>query len=401
MNHRKVAILFDNFGPYHLARLRAAAEVSELLAVEFGASSDEYAWKREHSAGFASVTLNPAGSVSRMNGGSFRKALGKALGAFRPEVVFVPGWGSRGALHSLQWCLDHRLPAVVMSESTSWDAPRSRFPEWVKSRLLSLFSSALVGGTSHIRYLELLGFSPGRIFTGYDTVDNSFFEREVQRFPQQNGKTGCFLASARFVAKKNLSFLLAAYAGYRLRSLHAGGNPWDLVLLGDGHLRPELESQATELGLVGSLHMPGFVQYPDLPRRYAEASCFVHVSLIEPWGLVVNEAMASGLPVLVSRTCGCAADLVREGRNGWTFDPMDRDALVELMLRVAASPDQLPSMGEASRCLIRGWGPERFATGVLASTESALGKGSGSVNPLTSALLNLSLCRGELFRKFS
>ena len=400
MKHR-VAILFDNFGPYHLSRLRAAAEVCELLAVEFGASSDEYAWKREQVAGLTSVTLNSTGPVSRMSDESFRKALAKALWDFQPEVVFVPGWGSGRALQSLQWCLEHRIPAVVMSESTPWDATRSRFPEWVKSRLLSLFSSALVGGASHVRYLELLGFSPQRIFTGYDAVDNAFFAAEVSGIPPKNGEKRSFLASARFVPKKNLTFLLTAYARYRSRSLQAGLNPWDLILLGDGPLRPQLESLATELELEGSLQMPGFVQYPDLPRWYAKASCFVHASLIEPWGLVVNEAMASGLPVLVSRPCGCAADLVREGVNGWTFDPMDQKALVDLMIRTAAAPNQLASMGEASRCLIGEWGTERFASGVLASTESALGVGPLSAGIVNSFLLSLTLGRGALSRKLS
>ena len=146
--------------------------------------------------------------------------------------------------------------------------------------------------------------------------------------------------------------------------------------------------------------MPGFVQYPDLPRWYAEASCFVHASLIEPWGLVVNEAMAAGLPVIVSRTCGCAADLVQEGVNGWTFDPTDKLGLAELMRRISASPEQAKLMGESSRRIIRDWGTERFAAGVLAATKSALGKGVESVDLLTSALLTFSRYREEYFRKF-
>jgi glycosyltransferase involved in cell wall biosynthesis len=399
MKHR-VAILFDNFGPYHLARLRSAAEICDLLAVEFGASSDEYAWRRETSGEFSTITLNPAGTASKMSAASFRKALGEALGAFRPEVVFVPGWGSRGALQSLQWCLDHRIPAVVMSESTQWDAPRSRVAEWVKGRILSCFSSALAGGTSHVSYLKQLGVSARGIFTGYDAVDNAYFGLDAHRPRPTPMDGGRFLASARFVSKKNLFLLLSAYAMYRSRALMEGKVPWGLVLLGDGPLRSELERFSTESGLQRSLIMPGFVQYPDLPRWYAEASCFVHASLIEPWGLVVNEAMAAGLPVIVSRTCGCAADLVREGVNGWTFDPTDKLGLAELMRRIATSPEQLKSMGESSRRIIRDWGTERFAAGVLAATESALGKGVESVDPLTSALLTFSRCREELFRKF-
>jgi glycosyltransferase involved in cell wall biosynthesis len=395
MNKHRVAILFDNFGPYHVARLRAAAEVCELLAVEFGASSDEYAWNREQAAGLTSVTLNPTGPVSRMSDESFCKALGKALWDFQPEVVFVPGWGSRSALFSLQWCLQNRVPAVVMSESTAWDAPRSRFSEWVKGRLLTLFSSAFAGGHSHVRYLVELGYPLGRIFTGYDAVDNDFFSREGELCRQSPHARPSFLASARFVPKKNLPFLISAYAGYREKSVSSGLIPWNLILLGDGPGRPELEALAYEEGIAESLRMPGFVQYPDLPRWYAGASCFVHASRIEPWGLVVNEAMASGLPVIVSRTSGCAADLVREGVNGWTFDPRDAFSLAELMLNMTSSPDLVCSLGAAGRAIISEWGPERFAAGVLASAEAAIERGAVSPGMGDRILLSSLLRRWE------
>jgi 1,2-diacylglycerol 3-alpha-glucosyltransferase len=95
----------------------------------------------------------------------------------------------------------------------------------------------------------------------------------------------------------------------------------DLVVCGDGDLRPRLHALARELGLEQRVHWPGFVQYPDLPVYYALADAFILASTIEPWGLVVNEAMACGLPVLVSDRCGCAPDLVPEGQNGFTFKP--------------------------------------------------------------------------------
>ena len=81
--------------------------------------------------------------------------------------------------------------------------------------------------------------------------------------------------------------------------------------------------------------MPGFKQYDELPIYYGLAGAFIHASTTEQWGLVVNEAMAAGLPVIVSERCGCAPDLVENGRNGFTFDPYDVDALTHLMLKMA------------------------------------------------------------------
>ncbi len=113
----------------------------------------------------------------------------------------------------------------------------------------------------------------------------------------------------------------------------------------------------------------------------------MHASTTEQWGLVVNEAMASGLPVLVSERCGCASDLVKPGANGFTFDPCDVEALAGLMERVAAMPDeQRRAMGGVSQCIIARWGPERFAEGLMQAVEVARSR-----PPLRASWLDRSL----------
>src|SRR5207249_5035240 len=153
-----------------------------------------------------------------------------------------------------------------------------------------------------------------------------------------------FLASARFVEKKNLTSLIRAYAEYRDRLKGIGvtdpgykGAPWDLVLLGDGPLRETLNAQLSTLNLHSHVHLPGFKQYDELPVYYALANAFVHASTTEQWGLVVNEAIASGLPVIVSERCGCVPELVQG--NGFTFDPMDEHELASLLFRMATLSD--------------------------------------------------------------
>ena len=118
--------------------------------------------------------------------------------------------------------------------------------------------------------------------------------------------------------------------------------------------------------------MPGFKQYGELPLYYANAGAFVHASTTEQWGLVVNEAMASGLPVLVSERCGCAPDLVETGRNGYTFDPHDVDALARLMLDMASDACDRAAMGRASREIVARWSPATFAEGFGGPSVAAL-----------------------------
>jgi glycosyltransferase involved in cell wall biosynthesis len=135
-----------------------------------------------------------------------------------------------------------------------------------------------------------------------------------------------------------------------------------------------LKALARSLGVEPHVHWPGFVQYPDLPAYYGLAEAFILASTIEPWGLVVNEAMASGLPVLVSQRCGCAPDLVREGQTGFTFDPEYPDSIAAALQLVSADPAAREAMGRLARAHIAGWSPERFGAGLLEASRMALAR---------------------------
>ncbi len=112
--------------------------------------------------------------------------------------------------------------------------------------------------------------------------------------------------------------------------------------------------------------MPGFVQIGPLSRYYGLASAFVLPSVKEAWGLVVNEAMAAGLPVMVSVTAGCRSDLVQDGANGFLFDPWDVNDIAGAMRRMEHLPEEArAAMGQRSRRIISAWSPKRFADGLL------------------------------------
>jgi glycosyltransferase involved in cell wall biosynthesis len=134
------------------------------------------------------------------------------------------------------------------------------------------------------------------------------------------------------------------------------------VLLGDGPLRETLNAQLSTLNLHSHVHLPGFKQYDELPVYYALANAFVHPSTSEQWGLVVNEAIASGLPVIVSERCGCVPDLVRD--NGVNFDPMDEHELASRLFKMAAlSDDERRRLGDASYS-IAAISADRFGEGL-------------------------------------
>jgi 1,2-diacylglycerol 3-alpha-glucosyltransferase len=400
---KRVTIILHRFGPYHLARLRAAGKVMDTTSIEIFKRDEVYDWDPISGAdGFDRLTLfekHPQPSHE------LTKAIQTALDDCHPAVVAIPGWSDAVAFSALKWCITHQVPTIVMSESTKWDEKRTGWKEWIKRRLVGICSTALAGGTPHADYLEQLGIERNKIFLGYDAVDNDYFAikaAEVRsRKSEVRNRLGLpenfFLASARFVGKKNLSRLLEAYSRYRtlcekpeVRS-QKSEVPWDLVLLGDGPLREIINSQLSTLNLPGHVLLPGFKQYDELPMYYGLASAFVHASTTEQWGLVVNEAMASGLPVLVSNRCGCATDLVQEGRNGFTFDPYNVAQLAQLMLKISDFRFPLSTFGPESQRIIADWGSERFAAGLKAAVDCALHVGVKRASWLDRLLLSTLL----------
>jgi glycosyltransferase involved in cell wall biosynthesis len=264
-----------------------------------------------------------------------------------------------------------------MSESTAHDAPRSWWKEAVKRQMLSFASAILAGGRLHAEYARKLGMPEFRVFEGYDAVDNQHFELGADA-ARQNAATlraqmalpeRYLLACCRFEAKKNLARLLQAYSVYRLR---AGAEAWALVLAGDGVERAALEALTRSLDIEEAVRFIGARSYDELPAIYGLASAFVHASTTEQWGLVVNEAAAAGLPLLVSDRCGCSPELVRQGVTGLLFDPYDVQAISAAMMSIASADTDQNKMGEAARLTAREWSPQRFASGLAKAVRTAL-----------------------------
>ena len=373
----RLAVLFRSLGPYHHARLRALGSRCRLAALEVSSVDPVYAWaKVEGAAGFERAVLFED-DLETVGGMRLLRRVRQALDALAPDAVAIPGWSEPAALAALLWCLRRRRPAVLMADSTAADEIRRPGREALKRRVVRLYGAATVAGAPQRDYACALGLPRDRVFCGYDVVDNDHFARGADlaraRAADWRRRLGLpgpyFLACGRFVGKKNLLGLLEAYARYRAR---ADGRRWRLVILGDCDLRPQLASRIERLGIARDVLLPGFRQYGELPVWYGLAGAFVHASTTEQWGLVVNEAMASGLPVLVSERCGCAPDLVRAAANGFTFDPRDIEALAGLMQRLAAMPDERrQAMARVGRQIIAGWGPERFADGLTRAVEVA------------------------------
>ena len=389
-----VAVVFHHIGPYHHARLNSAAERLSVTGIEWSAKSNDAWGVAPTPARYHKVSLFPEATDHSPDKAELRSAFSSALEQTNPDVVAVNGWNNFGSLITAKCCLSRRTPMVVMSESSRQDETRTWWKEAIKRRIVGLYSAALVGGQRHVEYLVELGMPRERIFTGYDVIDNAYFREKTDEIRNQKSEIrrkhqlpeNYFLASARFIEKKNLPRLIKAYAEYVQKSQTGGNATWDLVLLGDGPLRGTLDSQLSTLNLHEHVRLPGFKPYDELPVYYALANAFVHASASEQWGLVVNEAIASGLPVIVSDRCGCVPELVQG--NGFTFDPTNEGGLTDRLLEMASLSDQQrKDLGDNSYRIAANFGPGFFGEGLDRAARAAMGVPQKKFGAIDRALL--------------
>lgn len=380
----KIGIIFHRLGPYHIARLLALSKTYKVVAIELSKTTSEYLWDEvDTPSAIERITLFKEQDSKQVSSSYLKKRLYNVLNSTKVNAVFVNGWSDRGALLATLWCTKYNVPAFVMSATTAFDFKRYWWKEFIKRKVVANFSGALVGGKPHAQYIRQLGIKHGPIAAGYDVVDNDHFEKGAAEAKSKDNfyrkKYGLpvnyFLTSNRFMEKKNLFRLLEAYHQYRQQS----SKPYDLVLLGDGELKQRIRDTISNLDLQDFVHLPGFKQYHELPIYYGLAKAFVQASTSEQWGLVINEAMASGLPVIVSKNCGCAVDLVKHGTNGYTFDPYDISELANYMFKLTEDDNLRDKMGVQSTKIIENFSPDTFRKGVTELVK-AIGTAKPSVN---------------------
>ncbi len=336
-----------NLGPYHFARFRAVAKKFPNFAYVTVLARDSYRpWASDiGDPPCRIINLEQNGKVCDL------------LHAENPKVLITVAYSNWAVLRAARWAKRNGVLSVVYSVSTHLDHPRRRWKEFAKAFIVRRsYDAAFVTGSRAAEYIESLGISKNAIYLGGNAVDNKYFAVSNQTwqppdmFPQKY-----FLTVSRLSPEKNIPTLLQAYKEYYKK----GGN-WGLVIAGTGPSEETLrESVPPEL--IDRVHWFGWASYEDLPSFYHGASCFILPSISEPWGLVVNEAMAAGLPILVSNRCGCLPELCRSGVNGYSFDPYDIDGLAELMFKMSCGLMDFINMGEASKNLIARFTPENWA----------------------------------------
>ena len=304
------------------------------------------------------------------------RGLSAALEQIAPEVILCGGYNYIASWQAMAWARKRHVPFLAWVESTANDK-RGRYAlvEFLKRKFIANCSAFVVPGKSSTEYVRDFDVPLENIFVAPNAVDIDFFSRSAE---QARGEAICyrqrlqlpqrfFLYVGRLVEEKGVFDLLAAY-----RKLPEDlRNEIGLVFVGNGRAKSVLMAQAAKLG-DGTVKFPGFVQREDLPHYYALADACILPTYTDPWGLVVNEAMACGLPVIVSDAAGCARDLVEENWNGLLVRSQHPDELATALKMIANNPEMRSIMGQRSRERIMQYSPQCCAGGIA---EAALSLG--------------------------
>jgi glycosyltransferase involved in cell wall biosynthesis len=291
-----------------------------------------------------------------------------ALRRAAPDFIVCGGYNYIASWQSMSWARRNRVPFILWAESTTRDLRGGRaLIEFLKTRFLRGCDAFVVPGKSSIDYLRNYGVPEEMIFTAPNAVDTPFFAQRAElirrQAPMHRRTLGLparfFLFAGRLVPEKGIFDLLDAYQALTPEIRNEVG----LVFVGDGPARSTLHQRAAAVD-PGAIHFAGFAQREHLATYYALADVLVFPTYTDTWGLVVNEAMACGLPVISSDAAGCVADLVEHGWNGRVVSAGEVGQLSSAMDELARSAELRSLMGRRSTQRIAHYSPEAWAAGM-------------------------------------
>lgn len=348
----RIALVWAQFAAYHVDRCEAVARRlagrAEIIAVEIASQSRTYAWEPSaDTAGARKVTLFPGMVYETIPLLRRVFALWSAIKDCDWAMIGV-SYADPTVLLLVPLLRLSGVRLIVFSESKHDDRPRRALTEFVKRLGLAFYNGAIVGGPRHIAYFRKLGFRRRPLLPGYDGVGLDRVRSEAGGVLAPEGgpfEARAFVFVGRFVDKKNLPRLIEAYGIY---ARQAGSAARRMVLAGSGEEEALLREQIAALDLEHLVELPGFLPAQAVSRLLSQALALVLVSREEQWGLVVNEALALGLPVVVSHEVGSRDLLVADGVNGRVVNSSSPEQIAEALGWIAQDGERWKTMVSAS-----------------------------------------------------
>lgn len=337
----RLAVLHTRLSPYYAACFRALKEQGAELMLHIY-PTDQTAPFTPQEFAFLDEVFNRFDSTSR--------EIYQRIERFQPDAVLVSGWLDRSYLKICRNLRKLGIP-VIAGCDTQWNGSlRQRIagfasPIFLKSAIDVLW----IPGEPQRRLADQLGYRDKNCWDGLYSCDWELFARDEPDHEHLASNAPQFLFVGRYSEEKGIRTLLDAYEEYLTRA----ESPWQLACAGTGPLESLLNnSKATNLG---------FVQPSNLPRLMRSATCFVLPSAFEPWGVVLHEAAASGLPLICSEACGAGHHLLQHGKNGYLVPAGDSRKLADAMHLVEMkSAAERTQMAKTSYTLSRQYTPGKW-----------------------------------------
>ncbi|HWP37035.1 MAG TPA: glycosyltransferase family 4 protein [Gemmatimonadales bacterium] len=315
----------------------------------------------------------------------FVHGLRRHLKAGQFHALWVHGYAHHANLRAIGVARSLGIKVLLRGESHLHHRARSPLRAWVKDRILPWLLRRVDGflaiGMLNREFYLHYGVPEERIFTMPYAVDNDFFRRQTAEAGPRREKLReelgldpgqpVILYASKFLKRKRPSDLLDAYV--RLSADGAREPAPYLLFVGDGAERPALQARVRVLRW-SSVKFLGFKNQTELPRYYDLCDVFVLPSEDEPWGLVVNEVMNAGKPVIVTDRVGCGPDLVHHGENGFVVPVGDVEALARCLRQLTADSELARNMGHASQRIISAWDFQADLQGLVQALEYAVGR---------------------------
>lgn len=296
----------------------------------------------------------------------------------RYDGVLLHGYGYAADVIAFAAAKSRGLPVFYRSE-THLGLRRTEWKRRVRDGALSLafrfVDRFLAIGSANRDYYRALGVDDDRIFDVPYTVDNDRFIKSGQLTAAERAalraKYGLrdddrvVLYASKLMARKHPDDVVRAVA--KLRDEGVGAK---LLFVGSGELEPALRELVREHRLEGEVVFAGFVNQAELPKMYAISDVFVLPSENEPWGLIVNEVMCAGMPVVIADEVGCVRDLVRDGENGLLTRAGDAGSIATALRRILTSEAERAAMSKRSLEIISGWSYESCRRGILDAVDA-------------------------------
>lgn len=351
MKKESILLVWDRIGDYHYARVKACEKVlqGDVFTADLAGTDALYKWNSIEHTKHTILSVKPAEEPDFMN--RFR-AFRTVIKLHSITTVAMP-YGRSEYHVFLLYARLKGIRTIIFSES--WYS-RGLVKDFLKSILLkTLGSKFFVSGQRAFHHFTTnYNIHPDKINVGYSVVDNEHFIQTLDNTSPRDKKH--IICVARYSEEKNLEFLIRCFATSLL------SEKYTLLLIGDGPQRSLLNQLIESLALTDKVTLTGWVTYKELPALYASSACFILPSTFEPWGLVVNEAMAAGLPILLSRACGCCPELLEVDRNGFVFDPLNSSECIAVFNRFAELSDEdIHHFGTHSKKLIDQLSPQTWA----------------------------------------